>query len=130
MIDLATIKIVMTGLQTDVIAYLAAMTPIQVAEWIGSLSGLLGSYMLAFNTKISRYGWFSFMVANVSLIIFSYMGHHHGLLLQSIGFMGSSLLGVYRAFIVPARKKRASRIECTILTDSKDEVNRGIKLVS
>jgi nicotinamide riboside transporter PnuC len=75
------------------------MTSIETFEWFGTISSLTGAYLLAFNTRISRYGWIFFLCANVAMIIFSVQAGHSGVLTQSIGFMGSSLLGIYRAFV-------------------------------
>ena len=66
-------------------------------EWIGSLSGLLGAFLLATHTRVSRYGWLAFLVANLSMGIFALDIHHYGLLLQQVGFTLTSLLGIYRA---------------------------------
>jgi hypothetical protein len=39
-----------------------------VLEWIGSLAGILGAFLLATNTKASKYGWIAFLAANLALI--------------------------------------------------------------
>ena len=36
-------------------------------EWIGSLSGLVGAFLLATHTRGSRYGWLAFLAANLAL---------------------------------------------------------------
>ena len=77
-------------------------------EWAGSLLGLLGSYLLATQTRMSRYGWVVFLAANVSMIMFAFGIEHYGLLVQQVGFMGSSLLGLYRAGLSPFRRKPRS----------------------
>lgn len=66
-------------------------------EWGGSLAGLLGSFLLATHTRVSRYGWLAFLIANIAMIGFAFMGRHYGLLTQQLGFMATTLLGVYRA---------------------------------
>lgn len=70
---------------------------IDALEWIGSLSGLLGALLLATHTRVSQYGWIAFFVANVALIAFSVGIDRYGLLVQQLGFMGTSLLGLYRS---------------------------------
>ena len=65
-------------------------------EWTGSLSGLLGAFLLATHTSVSRYGWFAFLVANLSMGVFALDIHHYGLLMQQVGFTLTSLLGIYR----------------------------------
>ena len=66
-------------------------------EWSGSIAGLLGAFLLATNTRVSRYGWVAFAVANVAMIAMALLNELHGLLLQQLGFMATSTLGLYRA---------------------------------
>lgn len=65
-------------------------------EWAGAFFGLVGAFLLASNTSASKYGWASFLAANVAMIIFSIKINAHGLLAQQVGFMGTSLFGLYR----------------------------------
>ena len=74
---------------------------VQAFEWTGSLLGLLGAFLLATNTRMSRYGWVAFLAANVAMIAFALSIGADGLLLQQIGFMGTSCLGLYRAGLMP-----------------------------
>jgi len=76
-------------------------------EILGSVAGLTGAFLLATNTQISRWGWVLFLVANLALIGFSIGIDRFWLLIQQIGFMATSLLGLYRTgFFV--RKKNAA----------------------
>lgn len=74
-----------------------AMTLITFLEWSGAVTGLLGAFLLATHTRISRYGWIAFLAANVCLVLFAYQIDRYGLLLQQVGFTATSLLGMYRA---------------------------------
>jgi hypothetical protein len=65
-------------------------------EILGSVAGLAGAFLLATNTSISRWGWVLFLVANVALIGFSIGIERVWLLIQQMGFMATSLLGLYR----------------------------------
>ncbi len=76
------------------------MTATQL-EWTGALIGLCGSYMLAFNTRYSRYGWVAFLIANVAMISFAIVIGAHGLLLQQIGFSFASVIGMYKTGLIP-----------------------------
>jgi hypothetical protein len=76
---------------------------IDYLEWIGALSGLLGAFLLATHTSVSRYGWIAFLAANIALIGFSIGIERYGLLLQQVGFLATSMLGLYRAGFVPSR---------------------------
>ena len=65
-------------------------------EWAGCAAGLLGAFLLATNTKVSRYGWVAFAVANVAMIGMALANGLHGLLVQQLGFSATSALGLYR----------------------------------
>ena len=70
-------------------------------EWAGSLLGLLGAFLLATHTRISRYGWLAFLAANIAMIAFAFAISRYGLLAQQVGFTGTSLLGLYRTGVWP-----------------------------
>lgn len=69
---------------------------LHVFEWTGALLGLLGAFILATNTRFSRWGWVAFLGANVAMVCFAAAISAHGLLVQQLGFTLSSLLGLYR----------------------------------
>jgi hypothetical protein len=75
-----------------------ASRSLRVLEWTGCTLGLLGAFLLATNTSVSRYGWIAFLVANFAVIGFARGIRAHGLLVQQLGFMGTSILGLVRAF--------------------------------
>lgn len=69
----------------------------EIAEWTASLTGILGSFLLATHTRASRWGWVAFFIANIAGIIFSLYIERYGILLQQVVFLGTSILGLYRA---------------------------------
>lgn len=75
-------------------------------EWSGSLLGLLGVFLLATNSKVSRYGWVAFFVANLAMVGFAFFIERHGLLVQQLGFTATSLLGLYRSGLWPSFLRR------------------------
>ena len=76
-----------------------AMTPtLQTLDWCGSALGLIGAYTLAFRFRGSRYGWLAFFTANIIYIVLASSLGVPGLLLQQIGFVGSSAVGIYLHF--------------------------------
>lgn len=75
-------------------------------EWGGALLGLLGAFLLATHSRVSRYGWLAFLAANVAMIAFAAGISAYGLLVQQIGFTCTSLLGIHRAWIRPMRDYR------------------------
>lgn len=66
-------------------------------EWTSALLGLLGAFLLATNSRVSMYGWYALLAANVAMIGFAVGIDARGLLVQQIGFFGTSCLGIYRA---------------------------------
>ena len=66
-------------------------------EWAGCALGLIGSILLASNTRYSRYGWFAFFFANIAMVGLAMIIERNGLLLQQLGFIATSVLGLYRA---------------------------------
>lgn len=69
-------------------------------EWIGSLSSLLGAFLIATHSEFSQYGWIAFIIANLALITFSVAIKRYGLLLQQVGFTVTSLLGLYHSGLI------------------------------
>ncbi|MDM0067063.1 hypothetical protein [Variovorax sp. J31P207] len=66
-------------------------------EWSGSLFGLTGALLLATNSRLSRYGWIAFLIANFCMLGFAIDDRHWGLLTQQAGFTATSLLGIVRS---------------------------------
>jgi drug/metabolite transporter (DMT)-like permease len=71
---------------------------LRALEWAGCALGLLGAFLVATNTSLSRYGWIAFMAANFAVIGFARGIRANGLLVQQLGFMVTSILGLVRAF--------------------------------
>lgn len=66
-------------------------------EWTGALLGLLGGFLLATHTSISRYGWFGFLGANLAMTSFAIAIGAHGVLVHQRGFTATTLLGIHRS---------------------------------
>jgi hypothetical protein len=71
---------------------------VRALEWTGCVLGLLGAFLLATNTSVSRWGWVAFLLANFAVIAFARRIRANGLLVQQLGFFATSSLGLYRAF--------------------------------
>jgi nicotinamide riboside transporter PnuC len=82
-----------------------------MAEWAGSILGLLGAFLLATNSRFSRWGWMAFLGANLAMISFALQIQAHGLLLQQLGFTATSCLGWYRAGLWPVRQNHPSEVQ-------------------
>lgn len=72
-----------------------------VLEWGGAIIGLLGAALLAACVSFSRWGWAAFLLANCFFIAWALRIDAHGLLVQQVGFMLTSLLGLYRSGLWP-----------------------------
>lgn len=68
----------------------------EISEWAGALFGMLGAFLLATNTRVSRYGWLAFLIANFAMIVFAWSIDATALLLQQVVFTATSVLGIYR----------------------------------
>lgn len=68
----------------------------RVVEWIGSITGLLGSWLIATNTDVSGWAFPAWLISNACWIAFSIRTKNHPMLLMQIGYTASSILGVYR----------------------------------
>jgi hypothetical protein len=83
-------------------------TTLHVLDWVGGALGLLGAYLLAFRMSASRYGWVAFFAANLAYIAMAHQLGVTGLLLQQVGFLGSSAIGIYRHFLAGMRPSAAA----------------------
>ena len=66
-------------------------------EWIGSILGMAGAFLVALNGKYASYGWVSFLLANIVMIGFAVESSLYGILCQQVVFMGTSVLGLWRS---------------------------------
>lgn len=85
------------------------ITLAQVLEWSGALIGLAGAFLLASNTRVSRYGWVGFLLANFLMLGFGILGGHWGLLTQQVGFTATSILGIHRSGLLAECRLRNRR---------------------
>jgi len=74
------------------------MTASFVFEWSGSLLGLLGSALIASNSKFARYGFVAFLFSNFFWIAYGINQGAMGLILMQIGFVATSIMGIVNWF--------------------------------
>lgn len=72
------------------------MTNQKIVEWVGSILGLAGAFLLAFNNSISGWGFVAFLLSNLCWIVFAVRQRAWGLLTMQAGFTASSVLGIVR----------------------------------
>jgi len=83
--------------------------PVAAFEWTGSLLGLVGAFLLATHSPLSRYGWVAYLGANVAMTAFAATIGAHGLLVQQLGFTIATMLGLYRSgLIAQCRRHQAT----------------------
>lgn len=68
---------------------------VKFIEWLGALLGLGGSWLVALDGDLARYGFLAFLLSNLCWIAFGLQKKAWGLLVMQAGFLGSSLLGLY-----------------------------------
>ena len=74
------------------------MTQTLVFEWLGCLTGVIGSALLASNTSMSRWGFVWYLASNACWVAFAVSTAAWGLLTMQIVFTAVSLFGVRRWF--------------------------------
>jgi hypothetical protein len=67
-------------------------------EWLGCITGVVGSTMLAANTTASRWGFAWYLASNVSWIGFGVATQAWGLVTMQLAFTGVSVFGLVRWF--------------------------------
>jgi hypothetical protein len=78
---------------------------LQVFEWAGAALGMLGALLLSLNIRISRYGWISFALANIAMVVFAIGINAYGLLAQQLFFSLTSTIGIARSFLSPGTRR-------------------------
>lgn len=67
-------------------------------EWGGSLTGLLGAYLVSSNDHTSRWGQVAFLVSNFLWIGYGVSNEMWSMLVMQVGFTFTSLRGINRWF--------------------------------
>jgi drug/metabolite transporter (DMT)-like permease len=68
-------------------------------QWSGGIVGLAGVILLAFNSRLSRWGWVACLVSNAIWIGYSITTDAHGLLFQQAGLVIANVIGLRRWFV-------------------------------
>ena len=66
-------------------------------EWLGSILGIAGAFLVALNGKYASYGWICFLLANMVMIGFAVESGLYGILCQQLVFMVTSVLGLWKS---------------------------------
>lgn len=70
--------------------------------WAGAVTGVLGAFLLAIRSKYSKWGWVSFLVSNAFWLGFALESETTSLLIQTMAFTATTLLGLWQWIIKPA----------------------------
>ena len=74
-------------------------------EWLGAGFGVLGSGLLALaRPAVVRAGWLCFLAANIAMGAFAVRVDATGLLVQQMGFMATTVFGLYRTWWCAVRE--------------------------
>lgn len=68
----------------------------EMVAWIGCLTALTGSALLALNLKVSAWGWLAYLISNGAWIVFALYTSNTALLVQTLGFTMTSIIGCWR----------------------------------
>lgn len=107
-----------TWLDLQLIALYGMLHALDVASWaranpdeaIGAATGLLGAFLLAIKGKRAGYGWLAFLVSNAAWLHFAWRLDHPGQFVQTLGFIGTTLLGLWVWLVQPRWPAITARI--------------------
>lgn len=72
------------------------MEMLGVLEWSGAALGLIGSALLAANSRYSGYGFVFFLASNIAWFAFGTITGTWGMVWMQVGFTITSFIGLYR----------------------------------
>ncbi len=76
-------------------------------QWMGCATGVTGSLLLALNqSRISGFGFIAYLLSNACWVGYALSTSATGLAVQQAVFTLTSLIGVWRWLIVPARLEK------------------------
>lgn len=70
--------------------------------WSGAVTGVLGAFLLAIRSDYSKWGWVSFLASNGCWLGFALESATISLLIQTIAFTVTTMLGLWQWIIKPA----------------------------
>jgi hypothetical protein len=67
-----------------------------ILQWFGCLLGVLGSLLLASNSRVSGWGFVFFLASNFAWILFGIITQTPGLIAMQLSFVIINVYGTYR----------------------------------
>ncbi|TFL14069.1 hypothetical protein CSC67_07840 [Pusillimonas caeni] len=77
------------------------MTAATLFEWSGALLGLCGAALLVAHHRYSGWGFLAFLTSNLCWIAYALFTQTFGLLVMQLGFMLTSVVGLFRWVLLP-----------------------------
>lgn len=68
---------------------------VNVAGWIGSILGLIGSLLLALNVSFSWFGFLAYLGSNMAWFYHGVATRTWSMVIMQLGFTATSFLGVF-----------------------------------
>lgn len=72
----------------------------QISKWIATVLFLFSGAIIALNIDISRWGFITFLIGHIILVVVFAEKKDTPMLLQNLFFIGIDGIGIYRWFIV------------------------------
>lgn len=74
---------------------------LQLLQWIGCLTGILGSLLLAWRSRWSGWGFAVYILSNACWLSFGLLTETFGMVMMQLVFMATSVLGVWKWLLAP-----------------------------
>jgi hypothetical protein len=71
----------------------------QISKWIATILFLFSGAIIASNIAISRWGFLTFLIGHIILVVVFGKKKDTPMLLQNLFFIGIDFVGIYRWFI-------------------------------
>ena len=66
--------------------------------WIGTITGIIGALLIAFNFEYSKFGYLFFLVSSTTWGLQGYKNKDSALMVINIVFTGVNIIGIIRWF--------------------------------
>jgi hypothetical protein len=70
------------------------------AEWMASVTGLVGAALVASNTSFAGYGFVAYLLSNLGWLYYGLRTKTRSMVLMQIGFLATTALGIKNWLLV------------------------------
>jgi|GEM_PF-1837120 hypothetical protein len=77
---------------------------LDIYQYIGSATGMIGGIMIAWHTQYSKYGFIFATVASIFLALWCYLSQEWGYFALNLVYFAIDVFGVYRWFYSPTHR--------------------------